>query len=128
MINSFLITECKILAQKKRKREVGGGGGRRKYWGGGKWWRRREKWRKKVKILTRKTKNECPGVPGWLSWLSDRVVVSAQVMISWFMSSSPMLGSALASCSLLGILSLFPSLSFSLCPSPTRAPSASQNK
>ena len=29
------------------------------------------------------------GAPGWFSWLSVQLLVSAQVMISWFMSSSP---------------------------------------
>ena len=41
--------------------------------------------------------------PGWLSWLS---MISAQVMISWFMGSSPALGSVLTVQSLLGVLSL----------------------
>ena len=49
------------------------------------------------------------GVPGWLSWLSIWLLISAQVMISWFVSSSPKTGSALTVQSLLGILS--PSLS-----------------
>ena len=53
-------------------------------------------------------------VRGWLSWLSDRLLVLAQAMISWFMSSNPVLGSVLTEQSLLGILSL----SLSLCPSP----------
>ena len=53
------------------------------------------------------------GLPGWLSWLSVRPLVSAQVMISQFMSSSPVLGSALTARSLLGILSLSLSLSLS---------------
>ena len=30
------------------------------------------------------------GEPAWLSWLSVRLLVSAQVMISWFVSSSPL--------------------------------------
>ena len=29
------------------------------------------------------------GVPGWLSWSRDQLLVSAQVMISWFMGMSP---------------------------------------
>ena len=52
-----------------------------------------------------------PGAPEWLSWLSARLLVSVQVMISWFMSSSPALGSVLTAWSLLGFLSLPPSLS-----------------
>ena len=59
-------------------------------------------------------------MPGWLSWLSVRLLISAQVVISQFMSSSPMSGLVLTVWSLLGILS--PSLS---APSPR---SLSQNK
>ena len=44
--------------------------------------------------------------PEWFSWLSIQLLVSAQVMISWFVGSSPTLGSALVVQSLLGILSL----------------------
>ena len=29
------------------------------------------------------------GEPGWLSWLSIQLLISAQVMISWFMGLSP---------------------------------------
>ena len=36
---------------------------------------------------------ESKGVPGWLSWLSVRPLILAQVMISWFMGLSPALGS-----------------------------------
>ena len=46
------------------------------------------------------------GAPGWLSPLSIQLLISAQVRISQFMSSSPALGSVLAVQSLLGILSL----------------------
>ena len=46
------------------------------------------------------------GTPGWLSRLSGRLLVSAQVMISRFLSLSPTSGSALTMWSLLGILSL----------------------
>ena len=45
------------------------------------------------------------GVPGQLSWLSVLPLISAQVMISRFMGSSPMLDSLLIVRSLLGILS-----------------------
>ena len=55
------------------------------------------------------------GAPGWFSLLTVRALVSAQVMISQFVRSSPVLGSALTMQSLLRIVS--PSLS--LCPSPT---------
>ena len=44
-------------------------------------------------------------VPGWLSQLGIQFLVSAQVMISWFIGSSHMLGSMLMVSSLLGILS-----------------------
>ena len=62
------------------------------------------------------------GVPGWLSWLSIRLLVSAQVVISLFVGSSPVSGSALTIWNLLGILSLSISLSVSL------SLSLSQNK
>ena len=51
------------------------------------------------------------GAPGWLSQLSVRLSILAQVVISWFMGLSRTLGSALTTC-LLGILSLPISLSF----------------
>ena len=51
-------------------------------------------------------------MPGWLRWLSIQLLISAQVMISWFMSSSPASGCALTVRSLLEILSL----PLSLCP------------
>ena len=58
------------------------------------------------------------GAPGWFSGLSLQLLISAQVMISGFVSSSPASDSTLAVQSLLGILSLCPSpahmLSFSL--------------
>ena len=50
------------------------------------------------------------GAPGWLSQASN-VLVSAQVMISQFMSSIPTLGSKLTVRSLLRIPFLSPSLS-----------------
>ena len=43
------------------------------------------------------------GVPGWLSQLSILLLISAQVMISRFVSSSPESGSVLTVWSLLGI-------------------------
>ena len=54
------------------------------------------------------------GVPGWLRWLSIRLLISAQVMISQFVRSRPMLGSVLIVWSLLRILSSPPSLSIFL--------------
>ena len=63
------------------------------------------------------------GVPGWLNRLSVWLLVSAQVMISWFMGLSPSSGSVITAWSLLGILSF--SLSLSLCPSPAYALSLS---
>ena len=47
-----------------------------------------------------------PGAPGWLRRLSVRLSISARVVSSRFVRSSPELGSALAAWSLLGILSL----------------------
>ena len=55
------------------------------------------------------------GVPEWHSLLSIRLLISAQVMISWFVSSSPTWGSALMAWSLLGILSLLLSAPHLLC-------------
>ena len=49
-------------------------------------------------------------VPGWLSRLSIRLLILAQVMISQFVSLSPVLGSALTPWSCLGF-SLSPSAS-----------------
>ena len=57
-------------------------------------------------------KSRIYGAPGWFRRLSVRLLISAQVMISQFMRSSPASGSALTVWSLLGILS--PSLSFTL--------------
>ena len=65
---------------------------------------------------SKKTKKQKPftvsgqGAPGWLSQLSSRLLISAQVMISRFMRSSLRLGSVLTMRSLLGILCLSPSL------------------
>ena len=50
--------------------------------------------------------NDIVGVPGWFSWLSIGLLVSAQVMMSQLVSSSPVSGSVLTVQSLLGILSL----------------------
>ena len=49
-------------------------------------------------------------VPGWLSWLSIWLLILAQVMISWFKSSSLTSGSMVTMRSLFGILSLCRSL------------------
>ena len=54
------------------------------------------------------------GAPGWLSWLSVLLLVSAQVTISWFVGSSPALGSALSMEPAWDSLSPFPCF----CPSP----------
>ena len=62
------------------------------------------------------------GAPGWLSWLSVQLLVSAHIMISQFGSSSPTLGFALIARNLLEILSLF----LSLCLSPACSLSLSQ--
>ena len=64
------------------------------------------------KISKYKLSLKSVGVPGWLSWLSVRLLILAQVMISHLMSSSTASGSALAVWSLLGFLSP-PSLSAS---------------
>ena len=60
---------------------------------------------------------KCQGTPGWLSRLSTRLLILAQVMISWFVSSSPTLSSVLPVWTLRGILSLSAPLllTFSLC-------------
>ena len=42
----------------------------------------------------------------WLSWFSVRLLVSAQVLISWFVSLSSSWGSVLAVWGLVGVLSL----------------------
>ena len=53
-------------------------------------------------------------VHGWLSWLSIQLFILAQVMVSWFMSSTPALYSVLTAQRLPGILCLPLSLSLSL--------------
>ena len=50
--------------------------------------------------LPRLKYSRCDGVPGWLSWWSVWLLISAQVMIAGFVSSSPTLGSTLTSRSL----------------------------
>ena len=45
------------------------------------------------------------GVPGWLSWVSYWLLISAQVMVSRFMGLSPVLGPVLIVGCRLGILS-----------------------
>ena len=45
-------------------------------------------------------KNNPPGTPGWLSQLSDRLLILAQLVISRFLSLSPTLGSLLTAQSL----------------------------
>ena len=45
------------------------------------------------------------GAPEWLRWFSIQLLISAQVMVSQFMSLSPVSGSMLTGQSLLGILS-----------------------
>ena len=52
------------------------------------------------------SKDEWNGVPGWLHQLGVQLLVSAQVMVLRFVSSSPTWGSVLTVWSLLGILSL----------------------
>ena len=54
------------------------------------------------------------GAPGWLSRLSVRLLILAEVIISQFVGSSPTSGSALMLQSLLGILSLLLVLTLSL--------------
>ena len=50
----------------------------------------------------------------WVAQLSARLLISAQVMISWFVSLNPVLGPALTVWHLLGVLSLPISLPFPL--------------
>ena len=59
-------------------------------------------------------KSYVKGMPGWFSQLSIQLLISAQVMISPFLNSSPTQGSALTIQNLLGLLSL----SLPLCPFP----------
>ena len=47
-----------------------------------------------VLALAIRSSSTC-GVPGWLSRLSVGLLISAQVMISWFVSLSPESGSVL---------------------------------
>ena len=69
------------------------------------------------------------GAPGWLGRLGVRFLVSAQIMISQFVSSSSTLGSALAvQKPAWDSPSLSPSLSLSLCPSPAHARTLSLSK
>ena len=75
--------------------------------------------------VTRKLCNPW-GCPGWLCQLSIQLSVSAQVVISQLVGSSPTRGSVLPVRSLLGILSLPLSLCSSLVH--TRSLSLSQNK
>ena len=51
------------------------------------------------------------GAPGWLSRLSVRLLISAQGVMSWFVGPGPALSCVRTAGSLLGILSLSPSLS-----------------
>ena len=51
------------------------------------------------------------GTSGWLSWLSDLLLISTQVMISQFVGPSPGLGSTLTPPE-----PAWDSISFSLCP------------
>ena len=64
-------------------------------------------------LKNKKTKNKTLEVPGWLSWLSVQLLISAQVAVSHFMSLSPASDSGLTVQSLLGIF-LSPSLSLPL--------------
>ena len=57
-------------------------------------------------------KTMTPGAPGRLSRLSVQLLIWGQVMISWFVRSSPALGVALMAQNLLGTLSFPLSLSF----------------
>ena len=69
---------------------------------------------KMVGVQSKDGKNmklETAGVPGWLSQLSNGLLISTQVMISWFLRSSPASDSGLTKRSLLEILSFFLSLS-----------------
>ena len=79
-----------------------------------------------LETLRRENKNlQGDGALGRLSPLSVRLLVSAQVVISQFVGSSPVSGSVLIVWSLLGIFSLSLSLSLSLCPYPSHAVSVS---
>ena len=51
-------------------------------------------------------KMQTVGVPGWLSQLNARLLISAQVVISWLVRSRPTLGTMLTAWSLLVTLLL----------------------
>ena len=58
----------------------------------------------KVAGIVLKKKKKCRA-PEWRSWLNERLLIWAQVMISRFMRSNPTSGSVLTVRTLLGILS-----------------------
>ena len=60
----------------------------------------------KIPLEVRGLRNQQLGAPEWLSGLSIRLLVSAQVVISQVRSSCPTSGSVLTAWSLLGILDL----------------------
>ena len=60
----------------------------------------------KVLIYQVANEKECVGAPGWFSRSNGQLLISAQVMISRFVSLSPVSGSVLTAWSLLGSLSL----------------------
>ena len=74
-----------------------------------------------IKFGSRKMKTHHVGDLGGSVGYAFRLSISAQVVISPFVSLSPTSGSALPARSLLGILSLSLSPSLSLCPSPAHA-------
>ena len=49
----------------------------------------------RLDLLLHRANLNLQGAPGWLSGLSNRLLVSAQVMISLFVGSSPVSGSEL---------------------------------
>lgn len=68
-----------------------------------------------VKTETTDKAGTTVGTPGWLSWLSTQLSISAQVMISQFASSSPASGSLCCRCR----ACFRCSVPLALCPSPT---------
>ena len=63
-------------------------------------------WDTGILLLSSRNYFKTFGVPGWLSWLSVQLLVLAQVVISWIVSSSLTSVSLLTAWSLLDILSL----------------------
>ena len=81
--------------RKRMRKEQKGGGEEAKE--GGSTQRRAKRVGEQPEVAFQNCKaNRAPGAPGWFSWLGVWVLIPSQVMISWFLGSSPALGSALS--------------------------------